>query len=231
MENMESMPFFQFEGPYGSGLMFDPEKKYSQLRHDPCPIGRKHKSRTYRAGELHYHLNHNRRDEHILWGLDVAIHASVLERFESEGFTGFRTKPAKVTFLDSITSDEYREFIVTGWAGEVRAESGMRLLDSCPGCLWKNYGPIHDFARVIDWDQWTKEDFFIVWPLTGHRLCTERAAKWLEISGIRSFCLGRGFELLEKKRDRLNFGIPRGPLSTYLPEDLAIKYGRPLGLE
>jgi hypothetical protein len=136
-----------------------------------------------------------------------------------------------VTFLDGQTSDEYREFTVTGWAGVVHPESGMRVLESCPGCLWKNYGPIVDFGKVIDWDQWTGEDFFFVWPLTGHRLCTERAARWLETSGIRSFVLGRGFELLERKRNSLNFGIPRGALSEVLPEDLALKYGKPLGLE
>jgi hypothetical protein len=107
----------------------------------------------------------------------------------------------------------------------------MRLLESCSGCLWKNYGPITDFDNVIDWDQWTGEDFFFVWPLTGHRLCTERAAKWLEASGIQSFCLGLGFQILQREKRSLNFGIPRGPLSSVLPEDLAIKYGKPLGLE
>jgi hypothetical protein len=228
---MEPISFFQFNARSGGDLTVHFGKEFSQWRHEPCPVGGKHKSRTYRIGELHHYLKHNRREEQILWGSDIAIHASVLEKFANEGITGFRTKPAKVTFRDGSTSDEYREFIVTGWAGVVRQESGMRLLDSCPGCLWKNYGPIHDFTRIIDWDQWTGEDFFIVWPLTGHRLCTERVAKWLEASGIRSCSLGRGFELLEKKKDCLNYGIPRGPLSEYLPEDLAIKYGRPLGLE
>lgn len=155
----------------------------------------------------------------------------VIEQFEHEGFTGYRTKPAQITFLDGSTSDEYREFTVTGWAGVVRPESGMKVLESCSGCKWKNYGPITDFDNVIDWSQWTGEHFFFVWPLTGHILCTERTAKWLQASGIRSFQIGRGFELLEKRKNRLTFGIPRGPLSDDLPEDLAIKYGRPLGLE
>jgi hypothetical protein len=231
MKNMKPIPFFQFEGRYSGDLLVDSAKQQNQWRYESCPIGGNHGRRGYRVGELHYYLKHNRRNEHIIWGGDIAIHASVLENFASEGFTGFRTKPAKITFLDGETSDEYREFIVTGWAGAVQPESGMRLLDSCAGCLWKNYGPIHDFTQVLDWDQWTGEDFFIVWPLIGHKLCTERVATWLENSGIRSFSLGRGFELLEKKRDSLNYGIPRGPLSAYLPEDLAIKYGRPLGLE
>jgi hypothetical protein len=37
--------------------------------------------------------------------------------------------------------------------------------------------------------------------------------------------------LLEKGKRNLDYGIPRGALSEYLPEDLAIKYGRPLELE
>lgn len=112
-------------------------------------------------------------------------------------------QPAKVTFLDGETSDEYMEFTVAGRACIVRPESGMRLLESCPGCLWKNYGPIAHFDRVIDWEQWTGEDFFLVWPLTGHRLCTQRAAKWLEASGIQSIFLGCGFQLLEQNKNRL----------------------------
>jgi hypothetical protein len=228
---MEPTSFFQFEGRYSGDLIVDSEKQNNQWRYEPCPVGRKHISRSYRLGELHQYLKHNRRDEHILWGRDIAVHASVIEKFKSQGFTGFRTKSAKVTFADGATSDEYKELIVTGWAGIARPESGMRLLDSCPGCLWKNYGPIHDFAQVIDWNQWTGDDFFVVWPLTGHKLCTERVAGWLEASGLRSFCLGRGLELLEKRKERLSFGIPRGPLSDELPEDLAIKYGKPLGLQ
>ena len=222
--------FFQFQNPSALELLSDLEKELKHYEYRKFPeCG--HKS-GYRKGELRYfYVKHNDRSEHIIWGSDVAVHASVIEQFEREGFTGFRTQPAKVTFLDGQTSDEYREFTVTGWAGVVRPESGMRLLDNCPMCLRKNYGPITDFDHVIDWDQWTGEDFFFVWPLTGHRLCTERAAKWLEASGIRSFLLGRGFELLEKEKKSLYFGIPRGRLSKYLPEDLAIKYGRPLGLE
>ncbi|MBV8436931.1 MAG: hypothetical protein JOY95_05395 [Silvibacterium sp.] len=202
-----------------------------QLEYTACPAGGKHGKTCRRIGDLHHVVKHNDRQEHMIWGGVIAVHEGVVERLEREGFSGFRTRPARVTFLDGGTSDEYREFTVTGWAGVVRPESGMRLLDSCPGCLWKNYGPITDLDKAIDWDQWTGEDFFFVWPLTRHRLCTERAAKWLEASGIRSFSLGRGFELLEKKKNSLCFGIPRGPLSHDLPEDLAIKYGRPLGLE
>jgi len=223
--------FYQFQRPSEYGLYVDFDTEFRQWEYSACPVGGQHSKSCRRAGQLHCKLKHNDRQEHIIWGREIAVHESVIENLEREGFTGFRTQPATVTFLDGWTSDEYREFTVTGWAGVVREESGMRLLESCPGCLWKNYGPITDFDKVIDWDQWTGEDFFFVWPLTGHRLCTERAARWLETSGIRSFLLGREFELLERKRNSLNFGIPRGALSEVLPVDLALKYGKPLGLE
>ena len=226
-----AISFYQFEAPSKYELFPDPEAITKQCEFTLCPAGGKHGKRIRRIGQLHYVLKHNDRNQHMIWGPQIALHHSVVERFEREGFSGFRTQPASVTFLDGATSDEYREFTVTGWAGVVRPESGMRLLDSCSGCMWKNYGPITDFDNIIDWDQWTGEDFFFVWPLTGHRLCTERVAKWLETSDIQSFSVERGFQSLERNRRRLNFGIPRGPLSSVLPEDLAIKYGRPLGLE
>jgi len=222
--------FFQFQNPSVLELLSDLEKELKHYEYTTLP-GCGHRSGRRKSELRNFYVRHNDRNEYIIWGSELAVHASVIEKFEREGFTGFRTQPARVTFLDGQTSDEYREFTITGWAGVVRPESGMRLLDSCPMCFRKSYGPITDFDQVIDWDQWTGEDFFFVWPLTGHRLCTERAAKWLEASGVRSFLLGRGFELLEKEKKSLYFGIPRGRLSKYLPEDLAIKYGRPLGLE
>jgi hypothetical protein len=72
------------------------------------------------------------------------------------------------------------------------AGSSVKFLDIA--LMVANAIEITNFDEVIDWDQWTGEDFFFVWPLTGHRLCTERAAKWLGASGIRSFRLSRGFE-------------------------------------
>ncbi|WP_162601562.1 hypothetical protein [Occallatibacter savannae] len=223
--------FYQFQSPRNHQLLADPETTFKQWEYRSCPAGGTHPKSGRRIGPLHYTVKHNNREEHIIWGPQITVHVTVVERLEREGFTGFRTQPARVSFLDGGISDQYKEFTVTGWAGVVRPESGMRVLESCSGCLWKNYGPIADFDNVIDWDQWTGEDFFFVWPLTGHRLCTERAAKWLEVSGIRSFCLGQGFESLQREKRSLNFGIPRGPLSSVLPEDLAIKYGKSLGLE
>ncbi len=224
------VPFYQFEKVYVRELSPNSNKEFDRWERIPSPTCDEHKTRR-RVGPLHHFVSHNKRDELIVWGLEIAVHASLVEQFEREGFTGFRTQPAFVTFRDSATSDEYREFNITGWAGVVRPESGMRVIASCPGCHWKNYGPITDFAQVIDWEQWTEEDFFFVWPLVGQRLCTQRVANFLKSTGTKNLRIGPGFSLLQERPNSLHFGIPRGALSEYLPKDLAIKYGEPLGLE
>ena len=127
------IPFYQFEGPSKYELFPDSEAITKQCEFTSCPTGGEHGKRIRRIGQLHYVLKHNDRQQHLIWGPQIAIHESVFERFVREGFSGFRTQPAGVTFLDGATFDEYREFTVTGWAGVVRPESGMRLLDSCSG--------------------------------------------------------------------------------------------------
>ena len=83
--------------------------------------------------------------------------------------------------------------------------------------------------NLIDWSQWTGEDFFIVWPMPGFMLITERVAELLLRLKVRSF------ELRDLYHDFdqwiLNSGYTVSRLSNFLPEDLAIKYGAPIGLE
>jgi len=176
-------------------------------------------------------VNHNDREQKIIWGLDNAIHQDVMEQFERQKFTGFRTCPAQVTFADGGTSDSYREFVVTGWGGVAQPESGVHVCEECPGCKWKLYGGVTDWDRVIDPKQWQGEDFFVVWPFVTHIFCTARVADWLRASGLKSFTIGTPFAK-EKRRPHITDSVyPRVALSQYFPQDLAIKYGRPLGIE
>jgi hypothetical protein len=151
-----------------------------------CPVNPSHKAMRRRTGPLHHFVKHNDRSQQIIWGLQITMRKSAVEALAHQGFTGFRTNPAQVTFCDGETSNDYLEFIVTGWA---------------------------------------------VWPFAGHRFCTERAADWLKSSGLRSFSIVNPFEREKRKRYVMDGGFPGGRLSEALPEDLAIKYGSPLGLE
>jgi hypothetical protein len=210
--------------------MADFGKSFGEREDLPCPVNPEHKS-SRRIAPLYLEMKHNRRDEKIIWGFGCAIHDSILEGFAKEGFTGYRLEPATVRFRNGSISTEYHEFIVTGWAGIASPESGVRELESCPACLRRTYSPVTNFEKVIDWSQWTGEDFFIVWPMTGFKLCTERVAQWLLANQFKSIQLEKGFLALERRRARRTHGFVGGRLSLNLPEDLAIKYGRPLGLE
>jgi hypothetical protein len=222
-------PFFELAFPVSEQLWA--EWHEYPIETFPCPITSAHSEGGRRLGPIHFDVKHNRRDELMIWGNGLAVHDRIVEGFEREGFTGYRLKPATVRFRDGSISTEYHEFIVTGWAGVASPESGVRVIESCPACLWKNYSPITDFEKVIDWSQWTGEDFFIVWPMTQYKLCTERVAQWLLGSKVKSFRLEKEFAQLVRRPIIAKLEFHRGRLSSFLPEDLAIKYGRPLGLE
>jgi hypothetical protein len=231
--NEALISFFNFTYPQSERLMADFNKSFGERETFLCPISPEHDGGHRRIGPLYLEVKHNRRDELIIWawGQGCAIHEQILDEFEREGFTGYRVEPATVSFLDGSASTEYREFIVTGWAGTASPESGVRLVKGCPACLRKEYSPITNFEKVIDWSQWSGEDFFVVWPMMGYRLVTGRLAQWLLTRKVKSFRLEKEFEV--RKRDSIisKLNIPAGRLSIYLPEDLAIRYGRPLGLE
>lgn len=169
-------------------------------------------------------VNHNRRDQLLIngWIFRWLIHASLVAEFEAEGFTGYRLKPAIVRFGDSRPSREYSELIVVGWAGIAREESGIHRTWRCPHCHRANYSPLIHPDKLIDWSQWTGEDFFTVWPLAGFTLITGRVAGFLRARKVKN-CTIRCVE------DSCGRGVTR--LSSYMPDDVARKYGEPLGLE
>lgn len=203
---------------------------YSNRELFPCPITSEHTDGSRRIGPLSVEVKHNRRDELMIWCWieGYVVHEKLLAEYEKQGFTGYRTAPATVRFRDGSVSTEYREFIVTGWAGMATPESGVRVKKSCPVCHWKNYTGITNYEKLIDWTQWTEDDFFIVWPLPRFILITERVAQMLLGEGVKTYTL-KGLDDSDRRTGLDGFTVAR--LSGFLPEDLAIKYGEPLGLE
>jgi hypothetical protein len=155
---------------------------------------------------------------------ECLVHEKLLAEFRKANLTGYRTRPATLRFRDRAVTTEYQELVVTGWGGMARPESGIKLRKSCPACRWKKYTPLTDAEQLIDWNQWTGDDFFIVWPLQMFTLITERAAELLLGLDIRSFAIA-GLD------DTCQFGFGTGRLSNRMPLDLALRYGGPLGLE
>jgi len=221
--------YFNLHWPDSERLMGDSESKVKK-EHKACPITTEHMGGSRRISPLAVKLARNLRGETMIWCWveGLVIHERVLDGFRQQGFTGYRTREATVRFRDGKLSNEYHEFIVTGWAGVARAESGVRVKKGCPVCHWKNYTGITTYESLIDWSQWTGDDFFIVWPLPRFILITERVAQWILSHEVKSYRL-RGLDDFDQPVGVNGFTV--GRLSNYIPEDLAIKYGRPLDLE
>ena len=222
--------YFNMTHPDSERLIAEVKNSYGEGRR--CSVTTEHRGGFPRIGPLFLQVKHDRRDEQIICGWwDFVIHESLLEEFEKEGFTGYQVKPATVRFRDGSETTDYREFVVTGWAGIASPGSGVQLVQSCNGCPYMEYSAITNYADVVDWSQWTGEDFFIVWPMAAYKLVTERVAQWLLARRVKSVRLEGGFTERESQPVLSRRGFTVGCLSDYLPEDLAIKYGRPLGLE
>src|SRR5215471_4993585 len=153
-----------------------------------CPVNKEHWIFSRRCYEeswnatLNTEVRHNQRLD-FLWvqvGEGPLVHERVVQGMDSLGFTGYRWSAATVRFRDGEVSDAYRRLDVIGWGGIARPESGIRLLEECPGCPIKKYSPLRDPAQLIDRDQWTGDDFFLVWPVTSYLFITARVSEYLQ---------------------------------------------------
>ncbi len=198
-----------------------------------CPVteGRDQHRTIRRGGDLSLEVKHTRRNEQLIFSWDgMVAHARLLEEFDRRGFTGYRRRPATVRFRDGDVSTDYSEVVVTGWAGVAPPESGIELIEACTGCGYKRYTGLKRPDDLIDWSQWTGDDFFIVWPLPKYTLITRRVADALTELKVKSYTIEN---LLTPSQPAfsMSFGLSVGALSDYFPQDLANRYGRPLGLE
>jgi hypothetical protein len=227
--------YFRLHGPPSDRLSaFDTVEDPYEVSLCPVTSGIHQHRSIRRRGDLALEVKHRKRDQLMIWSFSQpVVHASLLAEFAARGFTGYRLRPAAVRFRDGYLSQDYQELCVTGWAGLARPESGIRLLEDCPGCSYRKYSGLEDASRLIDWSQWTGADFFIVWPMPGYLLITRRVADLLASLAVKSYGLdtlsNRGESSVQARIRRLGFTV--GRLSQVFPEDLAEKYGSPLGLE
>jgi hypothetical protein len=110
---------------------------------------------------------------------------------------------------------------VTGWAGIASPESGIRLVEVCAGCGMRKYSGVERHDKLIDWEQWSGDDLFIVWPLPKFILISSRGADVLRSLKVKSYNLA-------SMRIPIR-GPCVGPLSYYMPRDVAETYGKVVG--
>ena len=218
--------YFRLTGPHSNRLVASAQRDApGEVSLCPATEGDSQHRNIRHTGRLTMEVKHDDRSQWIIEGLFAGpvFHARLIEEFERRGFTGYRLRPATVRFRDGELSNEYAELIVTGWAGVARPESGILLKEACTACGHKTYTRLQHPDKLIDWTQWTGEDFFMVWPLPADVLITKRVADALAELKVNGYAIER----IEPSR----FEHRVGSLSNYLPVDLAIRYGQPLGLE
>ena len=190
-----------------------------------CSVSDDHFASSRRLSDLALQVKHDRCNEMIIWAKpgECVVHEQLVSEMKQRNITGYRLRAATVRFRGGYLSKDYQELVVVGWAGVAPPESGIHLLKSCPACQWRKYSGLTNADELIDWGQWTGEDFFMVWPLPLFILITERVRGLLHDLDAKSYStrrLGRaGID-----------GFYVGPLSDCMPKDLAKKYGPPLGL-
>jgi hypothetical protein len=203
----------------------DEAAPYELILASACALNPEHK-RWRPASSLALQIKHNKLDQGLIfsWVGQLVMLNQLAEELSKQDIGGFRLRPATVRFRDGQLSHDYSELVVTGWAGVARPESGVCVTFACTGCSYKEYSGFDDASLVIDWDQWTRDDFFIVWPLPAIRLVTSRVADFLKQHQIKGYSLST-------LDDYTGGGFTPGRLSDFMPADLAAKYGRPLGIE
>jgi hypothetical protein len=197
-----------------------------------CPVS-DHRS-FWRANNPVVQVKHNKLDQQMIWlvtGPVVLVHADLLASFKKHGLTGYHTRPARVGFRNGRVSNDYSELMAAGWAGVARAESGIRLVEQCPGCDYKRYSGMESADQLIDWSQWSGDDFFVVWPLPTDILITKRVADLLNSLNVKCYSLGSLNKFENRNTPERHQRFIVGRMSRYLPQDVAVKYGKPLGLE
>lgn len=187
-----------------------------------CPITKDHMRGGKRTTDLRVVLRSSRIDDFVwTWYGDCMIQDRVLRRFREAGFSGFEVAPVEVTKMRVRRAADQAEairqlpplweVIVTGWAGEAPAESGIRMRYYCEACKDTEYTNCKRPEYLIDPTQWDGSDFFIVWPLPKFIFVTDRVAQLIRSERWRGARLVRPENLRSLFADGTGFGPGEPP--------------------
>lgn len=153
------------------------------------------------------------------WVNDCLISDRVLRFLRSEGFKGWTVRRASARFGQFPRRSPPRlwELRVHGWAGLAHRDSGVRLKYHCQHCGLTEYTCFVRPEKLVDISKWDGSDFFMVWPLPGFILVTDRVVKALKEEGFKGWRAER-LEALSCET-----GLSPGRLSWYMSANRARK--------
>jgi hypothetical protein len=169
------------------------------------------------------------RDFTWTWYSECMISERVLELFRAEGVTGFEVKQVTARYKRQVDEEppQLWELVVKGWGGMAKAESGVKLVESCPDCGRLRYSLFTDGSQLFDPSQWDGSDIFWIWPMPRYYFVTDRVKQLIKANKLTGVTF-----LAPRDIGTSGFGtFGPGRLSEYLPPGLAHKLGGPLGIE
>jgi hypothetical protein len=149
----------------------------------------------------------------------------VVETLRREGVTGFTTTPATAVMKRALDPVTVCELKVIGWGGVLPTWTGVALEQRCPECHWKRYSAFTGDLDLIDLDDWSGSDFFMIWPLPAYVFVTRKVREIFKRRGFSGVRFSRQFPSGGEAG-----GFSPGGLSGWLPEDRAHAIGDPLGI-
>jgi hypothetical protein len=120
---------------------------------------------------------------------DVIISKEICKKLCKAQFSGFCFQSVKFySTSETPFGRDSVELKVIAWGGHARKESGIELIDECPGCKRRVYSGYEAPAETFDVDEWDGSDAFRIWPVSGHIFITRELRDWAadeQFTGVR----------------------------------------------
>jgi hypothetical protein len=212
-----------------TALEWDSTEEFYSTKKNICSVDLRHHVPSRRVAEPHLVLPDNKLDDFVwTWYNDCLVQEHVLQKFQTEGFTGFQPRPVHLHRdpPSNLPLPKLWKLELTGWGGMARPESGIRLREYCPACGRQVYTDFDRPELLIDEIQWDGSDFFMVWPMPLFVFITDRVSRFVRKNRLT------GAKILDTGEMVASAGSGFGPgrLSLWMPEERARQLCEPLGI-
>lgn len=110
---------------------------------------------------------------------NLIINEQVRKEWDKTHFSGFRFQEVEFfTTSETPFGRDAVEFQVTGWGGRAGKESGIEVLEECPGCKRRIFSGYEEPAKLFNIDEWDGSDIFIIWPMPSYIFVTKDVRNW-----------------------------------------------------
>lgn len=221
--------FWVVRGPESTRGLAEWARGENKLGQIVCPIDPHHRRGGKRLTDLSVTLARGVVKDFVwTWQNDCLIQDRVLNIFRQNDLTGFEIKPVKARFKQSDDAVEpppiLWELVPTGWAGLASADSGIKIVQFCPGCKHAHYSGLASPEKLIDSAQWDGSDFFIVWPMPKYLFVTARVVEVIRTNKLKGVRINAENELEPTE------GFSPGRLSYWMPESVASERAKASGI-